>query len=165
MRPAPRPASTKLNIMSKSENPDVSGLGTSPPEMSKLAVARGYGDCYEASFNSAVELILLKSAAETNPVDESLRRLYDGLGLAEDIAIVHGSAQPPDGPDRGRTIYHAWVEVGESVIETSNGQREKYSTADYYEHFKIEVLRRYSVGEARALAEKHNIYGLWHTMR
>ena len=155
----------KLNFMSKNEKPEPAGPGALPPEPSKATLARPYGDCYEASFKSAEELAQLKSAAETNPTDKDLKRLYDGLGLTEEIEIVHGAAVPPDGLDQGRTVFHAWVEVGGNVIESSNGQLQEYPAADYYEHFKIEVLHRYSVAEARDLAQKYKVYGLWHDMQ
>lgn len=126
---------------------------------------RPYGDCYEASLNSAEELLAIKSGVEdcASP-DPILMKLYDGLGLDREISVVHGTVIPPKGIDKGRSIMHAWVEVGADTIESSNGQLKKNVLTDYYEHFNASVVRRYSVTEARALVNKHGRYGAWHTM-
>jgi hypothetical protein len=125
---------------------------------------RPYGDCYVASLNLAEELAQIKMVAEADPTDAELKKLYDGLRLATDISIVHGEVVVPDGLDAGRTVLHAWVEVGGHAIEGSNRQMEQHPVEVYYEHLKTGALYRYSIEEAKALLEKHKIYGPWHTM-
>jgi methionine synthase I (cobalamin-dependent) len=76
--------------------------------------------------------------------------------------IVHGKAVPPDGLDKGKTILHAWIEVGSKVIETSNSQRRTFKIDDYYKNNTIKPIVKYTVSEARELAEKYSCYGAWH---
>lgn len=128
-------------------------------------ISRQYGDCYQASLESAEELQSMKAAVEqSTPSGEEFRSIYDGLGLSEPIYVVHGTAIPPNGLDEGRTITHAWVEVGLHAIETSNHQQLRIPIANYYADHGISPIRRYSVAEARALVIKHGVYGAWHLM-
>lgn len=124
---------------------------------------RKYGDCYEASLNNAEELQQIKDSVEQSaPISEGLKSIYDHFGLSESICVVHGTAIPPNGVDEGRTITHAWIEVGDLVIETSLGQKLPISKNYYYANHGISPLRRYSVTEARGLANKHGVYKAWH---
>jgi hypothetical protein len=126
-------------------------------------VTRPYGDCYQASLESAEELQHIKKAVE-NSTSEALafERLYEGLGLSEEIAVVHGTAIPPNGIDKGKSIVHAWVEVGDYAIECSNNQLLRIPRAHYYANHGISPIKRYTVPEARSLAMKHGLYAAWH---
>lgn len=126
-------------------------------------MSRPYGDCYQASLESAEELQLMKSAVEQSLADaENFKKLYNRLGLTNPISIVHGTAVPANGLDKGRTIVHAWVEVGADAVETSNGQLLRIPTANYYANHGITPIKRYSVPEARSLVTKHGKYAAWH---
>lgn len=126
---------------------------------------RPFGDCYQASLESAEELQFMKDAVEQSlPDSAAFKEIYDGLYLAEDISVFHGTAVPPDGLDKGRTILHAWVEVGPNVIETSVNQQRCIPTSDYYANHGISPIKRYSVKEARQLADKHGCFAAWHTI-
>jgi hypothetical protein len=126
-------------------------------------MSRQYGDCFQASLVSAEELKIMKDSIEQSmPEGAKYKEIYDGLGLSESIYVVHGTAVPPDGLDKGRTINHAWIEVGSHVIETSNNQRMRISTNDYYVNHGISPIKRYAVTEARDLTNKHGRYGAWH---
>ncbi|NTU49890.1 MAG: hypothetical protein HGA87_03205 [Desulfobulbaceae bacterium] len=128
-------------------------------------MTRQYGDCYEASLKNAEELQLIKDAVEQSvPDGGKLKDIYDYLGLSESIRIVHGTAIPPNGIDEGRSIIHAWIEVGDLVIETSNGQKLPISKTEYYANHGISPLRHYLVTEARCLVNMHGKYGPWHLM-
>ena len=110
----------------------------------------------KASLENAEELQLIKYAVEQScTCDVGLKKVYEELGLAENIYVVHGTAVPTDGLDKGRIIPHAWIEVGHHAIETSNGQRIGYPVSVYYEKHSISPKKRYTVSEARALADKY----------
>lgn len=126
-------------------------------------MTRPYGDCYQASLESAEELQHIKKAVENStPEALAFERLYEGLGLSEEIAVVHGTAIPPSGIDKGKTIVHAWVEVGDYAIESSNNQLLRIPRSHYYDNHSISPIKRYTVPEARSLAKKHGSYAAWH---
>jgi hypothetical protein len=138
-----------------------------PPQSSDGGYREGrqYGDCYQASYNSAEELSTIKAEVERgNPDFDKLRAIYDRLSLQEEIAIVHGKVVPATGLDKGRELHHAWVEVASKVIETSNGQLISTPVSKYYADFGAEPIKRYTLAEATELRDKYQIYGLWHTM-
>lgn len=127
--------------------------------------ARPYGDCYEVSLQRAEELQFVKESVEGGlPNAAEVRNIYDGLGLHRAVSVVHGTAVPPDGLDRGRTILHAWVEVGDEVLEMSNNQSLRFQRDDYYDTHGIVPVVRYAPAEARRLAEKHGAFAPWHTL-
>jgi len=78
---------------------------------------------------------------------------------------VHGFVIPKEGPDKGRRLHHAWIEVGKFIIETQGGMRQKRSKKEYYNTFSVEVERVYSVEEARSLVDTHKIYGAWNQIK
>jgi len=127
--------------------------------------ARPFGDCYKSSLIGAEELTKLKLQFESGKSeDETLGHLYEHLGLKDEIEVVHGHAVPPDGLDEGRKILHAWIEVGPLAIETSNDQKMRFTKDEYYENHSITPVARYSVDEARCLANAHGNYSAWHTL-
>lgn len=126
-------------------------------------IPRPYGDCYEASLTNAEELQQIKDTVEQSaPNGVCLKKIYDFLELSKSICVVHGTAIPPSGIDEGRTITHAWIEVGDLVVETSNGQKLPIPKTDYYVNHRIVPIKRYSVSEARELANIHGAYKAWH---
>lgn len=125
---------------------------------------RSYGDCYQASLEGAEELAEIKRIVEKTPdTDSPFKRIYDHLNLSESIEVVHGEAVPSDGIDKGRTILHAWIEVGNKVIETSNSQKLPFDLKEYYENYGVKPIIRYTVQQARSLANQHGSYCAWHT--
>jgi hypothetical protein len=126
---------------------------------------RVYGDCFEASLRSAEELQFVKESVESGtPNAHEVRNIYDRLGLHRTISVVHGTAVPTNGPDAGRTLVHAWMEVGDEVFERSNGQAQRYASSDYYALYSIQAIRRYAPAEARQLAQTHGRYAAWHQL-
>lgn len=131
--------------------------------MKENDVIRPYGDCYKASMASAEELQLIKETVEKSlPNAPAFKHLYEGLGLSAQVNVVHGTAVPPTGIDKGRAIVHAWVEVGAYAIESSNDQLLRIPIYEYYANHSITPIKHYSVTEARSLAMKHGVYGAWH---
>jgi hypothetical protein len=123
---------------------------------------RPYGDCYQASLASAEELMqikLLVEAEESAP--EDIKAIYDKLDLTRPVSVVHGTVIPREGLDEGRTIVHAWLEVGDLVIETSNKQMLFIPSRDFYAVHEAIPAKRYSVAEARSLANRYG-YCAWH---
>ncbi|MFA6455291.1 MAG: hypothetical protein WCW40_00610 [Bacteroidota bacterium] len=129
-------------------------------------MSQQYGDCYESSLKNAEELQGMKDAVEQSlPTAYIFKKLYNDLKLNREIYVVHGSAIPPIGPHKGRHIIHAWIEIGDTVIETSNNQLDSYPKEEYYKTHSINPIIRYSVIEALQKVEKYKIFGPWHTMR
>lgn len=105
------------------------------------------GDCYEAAFKACCELNTIK------PHRDELK--------SKDIHIVHGYVTPPEGPYKGRRIKHAWIQCGDHVFETSNGQRAAFSTAEFSSKFSPDERARYTLEQAMAEIERTGGYGFW----
>ncbi len=119
------------------------------------------GDCYESSYKNACELAQIKAAVEAGADDPTLKRLYSGLGLKDEIVIVHGWVTSPEGPYAGRRMHHAWIEAGDGVIETQCGLREGCPDWQYYKKFAVHPTERYSVSEAEALVRETGWAKAW----
>lgn len=76
----------------------------------------------------------------------------------EDYRVVHGNAATLR---QDETINHAWVEEKDIVHEVSNGQHQIFSKSDYYKHFVITNVRRYTVDEAVSLCIRQGHWGPW----
>lgn len=100
------------------------------------------GDCFEVAGNMA------------------LQRLMSGEPLDASFRVVHGR---PTGQGQlaGIVFDHAWVEIGDMVIDQSNGRNIIMRREDYYRLGKIESPVRYSAYEARDLMLKTEHYGPW----
>ena len=110
----------------------------------RLAV-REFGDCYKSSYEAANELDELSE-----------------FGICpEDVKVVHGGITPLGGIDKGREIHHAWVEMGDCVIETSNGQQERFTKNKFYTLLHATIDHVYSVKEAKAHVERSGKFGRW----
>ena len=102
------------------------------------------GDCYEAAFNYLME--------------------NRGGGAVLVHAEVTGQ-----GRIEGVRYGHAWVEVGDKVIDRSNGRIIVMPPAIYYSlaHLQGEFLEydrnmhRYTFDEAVQAIQKHGTYGPW----
>jgi len=98
------------------------------------------GDCYETAANMVVDLAL---AGSTSAV------------------LVHGMPwlqRPPFG-----YFGHAWVEIGETVLDYANGRRITCSRREYYAIGKIDPDNcfQYTAEEARKMLTRYRHYGPW----
>jgi hypothetical protein len=119
-------------------------------KMTEESSSRKYGDCYESSFRSAEELELIGQVSPEK-VDPAA------------IEIVHGWVTPTIGPDTGRRIHHAWVELPGKVFETSNSQLIPFTQDEFYDIYSVEVTRRYQLDEARNLLSESRVFKRWHS--
>lgn len=118
------------------------------------------GDCYKSSLESAKELQALKDLCETDSSAEC-SSVYQYWMLHHEIKIRHGWLTSINGNNAGRRLHHAWIEVGDTVIETQNGQKEKYGKQRYYTHYKAYPNEEYSITDAENLKIEQNKYGAW----
>lgn len=107
--------------------------------------AHEFVEGYESSYEAAVEF------------DE-----MSAFGVfPSDVKIVHGRITPLAGVDKGTEIHHAWVEMGDFVIEALNGQEERYTKSKFYTLLHATADHVYSVKEAKAHFEKSGKFGRW----
>lgn len=109
------------------------------------------GDCYKVAFDTFMEL---------NQLEESGDAAKKGWKLTP-ILLVHGATVPPVGPEKGKTILHAWVETAGDVLELSNGNQNRYSQEHWAKTYGGAARVTYSKDEAKKLADKHKHYGPW----
>ena len=99
---------------------------------------KGEGDCYEAA----------------------AKLLYAHRSCA-DIVLVHGTVTG-QGPIAGIRYGHAWIEIGDVVLDPSNGRFVCARKADYYAAGEIrEPVVRYSFEEAARQMLETRHYGPW----
>lgn len=105
------------------------------------------GDCYEAAVHYILDHVL-------------------GMGVKEpnhDLRLVHGEVAG-QGPLEGVTYGHAWIEDGDTVIDTSNGRDIRMPRSLYYALGRIGELNNthaYTPEEVRSKVLEHRIYGPW----
>lgn len=114
--------------------PPVAPGGTGTP----MTEPTGPGDCYMVAADFVVAM-------------------PDSLGAT----LCHGTALGLDGHALGVRYGHAWVEVGDAVLDFSNGGRWAGRRDDYYALGTIEGVRRYTAAEARTLMLSTEHYGPW----
>src|SRR6266487_7186031 len=90
------------------------------------------GDCYESSYKNVSDFTQIKTVVEGGADDPDMKRFYDRLGLKNEVAIVHGWITSPSGSNAGKRVHHAWIEIGDRVIETQGGMREGCPDWQYY---------------------------------
>jgi len=91
------------------------------------------------------------------------------------LVIVHAIIRPLMGELAGVEFGHAWVEDGDTIIDTSRNN-EQIEKQNYYlfagllemptmesQQFKIKTnkIKTYSVEDAKRLAVEHGYYGPW----
>lgn len=108
------------------------------------------GDCYESSFKGALSLYQLKLSVEAGTGTEDEMRQYKELNLDKELFIVHGYATSPGGPHAGMRIHHAWIEIGDVVLETQGGTFQPWTRWAYYGTFSIYPNELYTVPDAMA---------------
>jgi len=75
---------------------------------------------------------------------------------------VTGQGPPPPAGVGGVQYGHAWIEDGNTVIDTSNGRHLVLPRAVYYKVGGIgSNVYRYTVAEARAKLVSTRVYGPW----
>lgn len=105
------------------------------------------GDCYEAAV-----LYLL---------DHCL-----GMGVEHpnhNLRLVHGEVAG-QGPLKGKTFGHAWIEDGDLVIDRSNGRDVRIPKFLYYRVGRIDELDNFHVytpEEVRKKVAETKVYGPW----
>ena len=81
------------------------------------------GDCYEAAVNYLLDHTL-------------------GMGVQNpnhDLRLVHGEVAG-QGPLEGKTLGHAWIEDGDTVIDQSNGRDVCMPKWMYYQLGRIDEI-------------------------
>jgi hypothetical protein len=91
------------------------------------------------------------------------------------LVITHAIIRPLMGDLAGVEFGHAWVEDGNTIIDSSRNN-ERIEKQDYYlfagllemptmenKQFKVkeDKIKRYSVEDAKRLARQHGYYGPW----
>ena len=114
---------------------------------SVVAVTERTGDCYEAAINYLADTVI-------------------GMGVTEpnhNLRLVHAEVAGT-GKLRGYTLGHAWVEDGDTVIDTSNGKHLRIPKEIYYAIGKISEINNihiYTPEEARERVLETMVYGPW----
>ncbi len=132
--------------------------------MSEGAESQPLGDCYKAACDSAELLAKIKLSVETDASPDPLDlKYYDVLGLRDNpIEVIHGTAVPPVGQHAGRTIRHAWIEIGDVVLETSRDINRSFKPKSvFYQDYGADARKRYLVKEALQLKQAAGHYGPW----
>jgi len=106
------------------------------------------GDCYTAAY-------------------DAVAKLFDEMRAGEQpespLCLVHGSVVPLGGPQQGTRIDHAWIEIGQDVMEVSLGQKLRFPKERYEATFHAHVRVRYSHTEAIWRHLESGNYGPWDT--
>ena len=102
----------------------------------------GNGDCFPAALNLLLEFHALRQLTSTEPV------------------LVHGIVTG-QGKIDGVQHWHAWVEIGDTVIDRSNDKDIKLPKGLYYSIGKIDQTWRYTPDEAWSEATDNDHYGPW----
>ena len=96
---------------------------------------------------------------------EAAARFVIGNARCPEIRLVHGEVTG-QGPIAGIRYGHAWVEIGDAVIDPSNGRIVCARKDAYYAIGKITGgVALYSPAEARRLMLETLHYGPWETPR
>jgi len=93
---------------------------------------------------------------------EAAARFVIGNSRCPGIVLVHGEVTG-QGPIAGIRYGHAWAEIGDAVIDPSNGRIVCDRKDAYYCIGKISSVVRYSAEEARQSMLETLHYGPWET--
>ncbi len=101
------------------------------------------GDCYQAAIRAMWDLECDGTA-----------------GVAE---LVHGTVTGEEGDVIGERYGHAWIEIGEVVIDRSNGRELAVIREEYYRRGEVvaEECRRYNLKELSEEMLRTDHYGPW----
>jgi len=115
----------------------------SPRTHERQAAGTTGGDCYEAAGKYMMDQC--------------------GIGRNCNLRLVHGEVAG-QGPLRGKTFGHAWVENGTVVFDNSNGQERKIPRDFYYALGHIDEIdnrKVYTWEQARKKILQHKHWGPW----
>jgi GNAT superfamily N-acetyltransferase len=114
----------------------------------KTSATEELGDCYEAAARYMMDHALTPMFKDRN----------------NNLRLVHGEVAM-QGRHTGKTMGHAWIEDGDTVIDQSNGRDIRLPKNVYYNLGKINQLNNFHSYEPEE-ARKHLIdlqhYGPWH---
>ena len=108
------------------------------------------GDCFEAAYRQAKELVTKGKDA--------------GLDVEPSVRVVHAMViGEPNTPVAGMRFSHAWVELGDIVFDTTNGRNVVMRRDQYYARGGVEVdrIHRFSWTDAMVAGIRHGHYGPW----
>ncbi len=95
--------------------------------------------------------------------ENSVELMMENRGV--DFILVHGLVTGTGGDVVGMRYVHAWVELGNIVIDTSREINNPIIRAknNYYEIGKIKVseTKRYNLKEIGDMILKYKVYGPW----
>lgn len=77
--------------------------------------------------------------------------------------LAHGEVTGTKGPHSGKRFGHAWIEIGDFVLDCANGNNSIVPHELYYAIGKCRGITRYTVEEAAKSARTHGHYGPWET--
>ena len=76
------------------------------------------------------------------------------------FVLVHGLLEGKVMFD-GLIIGHAWIEMGDVVIDEANGRKFYIEKEEYYRTRHVIHVRKYTLEEARTLKKRFGTYGPW----
>ncbi|KKN18187.1 hypothetical protein LCGC14_0958230 [marine sediment metagenome] len=95
--------------------------------------------------------------------ENSVELMMENRGV--DFILVHGLVTGTGGDVIGMRYVHAWVELGNIVIDTSREMNTPVIKAknNYYEIGKIKAseTKRYNLKEVADMVLKYKVYGPW----
>jgi hypothetical protein len=111
------------------------------------------GQCYPNSFNYMVSLTAL-AGAEKDPAEKE---------KFNDLVLIHGDVIPTEGPDEGRIIDHAWVEMAGHAFDVAEDIQKPATKPidEFHERLNVKVRASYTISEALSLVQKTQMYGPW----
>jgi hypothetical protein len=111
------------------------------------------GQCYPNSFKQ-LERLHKAGEAETDPDEKS---------IYQDLRLIHGYSTPDCGPEIGKEIDHAWVEMSGYAFESSDSVENPGCDLIeiYKEKYDAKERASYSYEQALKLRETEQTYGPW----
>lgn len=103
-----------------------------------MDVVNGNGDCYQVAGRAAM----------------------DAMGDVPGFLVAHGTVVG-QGPVSGVQFGHAWIEIGDTVIDMSNGLNATMQVDAYYALGKITDVSKYTAREAMNLMVETGHFGPW----
>lgn len=87
-----------------------------------------------------------------------LDQMFHGTG--DRYTLVHGMVHG-QGDVAGYRFAHSWIEIGESILDISNGGFVKMSIEKYYELGKISDVHKYTIEDVMSKVNQHEHWGCW----
>ena len=107
------------------------------------------GHCYTDAYDSILNGTLNGNSFESYGLDRS------------EICLCHGTIESPD--DSGQRQGHAWLEYGDTVIDSSLSNRIQFLPIEAYYHLgNVRDVVSYDVHDAVQMSLDHGHEGPWH---